>query len=418
MKRRQFLQQAVVLGATVSLPTILTMPLRGQAAPSNRIRIACIGLGGMGMYHLKGLVAMPQCEVVALCDVDRRKMAAARSIAGVSEEACTQDFRELLARSDVDAVNIATPDHWHVPMAMAASKAGKSVYVQKPISMNVREGRALVELAKDLGTVMQVGSQQRSSRNFRHAAELVRNGYLGTITSIVVGLEKPYNPDPGMAPPEPVPAELGYEMWLGPAPFKPYSSERVAHFRSSFDYSGGYFSDWAAHHLDIVQWALGKDDSGPVAVEGTGVFHDRGTFNVPMSYEVKYRYAEGVPVVASEKFENGIRFEGTEGWVFVNRDKYTASRKSLLSLRMAPTDVRLLESEDHTVNFFDAVASGRPVVAPAEAGHRSASMCHIGNIAMRLGRALDWDPAKEEFVSDDQANRLLGGVQRQDWKLT
>lgn len=252
LNRRRFLQGAAVLGASLALPTIITTPIRGQNAPSNRITIACIGLGGMGMHHLNGLVNMPECRVVALCDVDSMKLESARAVSGLTEAECTRDFRNLLGRPDIDAVNIATPDHWHVPLAMAAAKAGKSVYVQKPISLNVREGRQLARLANDLGTIVQTGSQQRSSRNFRHAAELVLNGYLGEIKRIEVGLEKPYNPNPGLAPAEPVPDRLDYDMWLGPAAYKPFSWERVAHFRSSFDYSGGYYSDWAAHHLDIV----------------------------------------------------------------------------------------------------------------------------------------------------------------------
>lgn len=417
LTRRDFLRSAATLAAATAIPTVITTPLFGDAAPSNRITVGCIGMGNMGSFHLQGLLEMDPCQVVALCDVDSMKLESARELAGLEPRDTYRDFREMLERDDIDAINIATPDHWHVPMAMAAVRAGKAVYVQKPVSLTILEGRRLCDLCNDVNAIVQVGSQQRSSRNFRHAAELVRNGYLGEIKRIDVGLEEPYTFDAGTSPPEPEPDHLDYQKWLGPAPFKPYSFQRVVHFRSSYDYSGGYFSDWGAHHFDIVQWALGMDNSGPEFVEGTGTFHTEGSFNVPMSYDVTYQYPGNIPMRATEKLPQGIRFEGTEGWLFVNRERFDASRKSLLNLRLAPSDVRLIESNEHTLNLFDAMRGRSPIVAPPEVGHRTATVCHIGNIALRLGRPLQWDPVKETFVNDEAANRLRDGADRQDWRV-
>jgi len=396
---------------------VLPSRLLGARAPSGRITVASIGVGAMGQYHLNAMQAMDECEVVAVCDVDARKVTQALAIIGLPASARYRDFHEVLEREDVDAVNIATPDHWHTPLALEAIRAGKAVYVQKPISLTIAEGRSLADAARRWGAIVQTGSQQRSSRNFRFACELVRNGILGSLRQVLVGLENPYNPNPGVEQPSPPPPELDYGLWLGPAPFQPYSWERVTHFRGCFDYSGGYYSDWGAHHLDIVQWALDMDDSGPRLVEGTGTFHARGIFDVPMDFRVRYEYSGGISVVASLESEQGILFEGTEGSVFVSRTRMDAQPRSLLSARIPPTGVRLRASDNHLGDFFDCIRRGRGPIAHAEVGHRSATVCHLGNIAMRLGRALEWDPGSERFVDDSDANRMLSVPARPDWRL-
>lgn len=401
--------------AALAFPAILTTPLRGASAPSNRITIASIGLGGMGMYHLRAWCAEPSCVVVALCDCDAAKLPAARAATGLDERACYSDFREVLERSDVDAVDISTPDHWHTPLAIAAIKAGKAVYLQKPVSLTIAEGRALIAACRRYGGIVQVGSQQRSDRNFRLAAQIVRNGRLGRLKQITVGLEKAYYPVAGVMPTTVPPVGLDYDRWLGPAPFKPYTPERTVHFRGSFDYSGGYFSDWGAHHFDIVQWALGMDDSGPVSVDGRGVFWKEGIFDVPHEFEATYRYADGTRVVASQAFENGILFEGERGHVFVSRTRMSAEPRSLLTDGFGAGDVVLPESRSHDLDFLAAVREGRDPLVTVEIGHRSATMCHMGNIAMVLGRELAWDPKAEMFVGDDEANRLQARAHRAPW---
>jgi predicted dehydrogenase len=418
IKRRDVLKSGTTLAIGIAFPAIVPSSVFGSTAPSNRVALGCIGLGSMGGHHLQALATMSEsCDVVGLCDVNRNKLDSAQEVTPVAPERATQDFRELMARDDIDAVNIATPDHWHTPLAIAAIKAGKAVFLQKPVSINVREGRILSDAVTRYGAILQVGSQQRSSRNFRLACELVRNGKIGDVSEIQVGLEKPYNANPGLEPTSTPPAELDYEMWLGPAPWREYSNERVVHFRGCFDYSGGYFADWGAHHLDIVQWALDQDKGGPVWVDGRGVFHEEGIFTVPMSYEVMYRYEDGTRVIASEEFERGITFKGSEGEIFVSRDRFAPTPSAIIGSSLAPGDARLPVSDHHLTNFFDAVRQGTQPIVPAETGHRSATLCHIGNISMRLARPLNWDPVFESFENDDEANRFLASSSRTPWNF-
>lgn len=419
MNRRSFLRRAAGSCLLAGVPSIVPSSVFGATAPSNRLNTAMIGVGGMGGYHLRELLQYKDYfSVVALCDVKRQQLAINGELARLSPENLYNDFEEVLARKDVDAVVISTPDHWHVPLGIASLKAGKAVYLQKPISKTVAEGRSLVEVQKRYGGTMQIGSQQRSMPGFRKVAEWVRNGVLGEITQIEVGLEKPYYSQPGLQPFEAIPDDIDYDRWLGPAPYKPYSPERVIHFRANFDYAGGYYADWGAHHFDIVQWALGMDQSGPVYVDGKGVFHDQGIFNVPMEYEVHYRYANGIPMHASEKFENGIRFIGTKGWVFVSRERMEAEPRSLLSTTLKASDIHYRVTQTHSLDFYESVKTGRDPIVTVETGHRSATVCHIGNVSMRLGRPLQWDPVAERFVNDDEANRYLNEAAREPWGIS
>lgn len=415
--RRGFLKKSSAGAAAAALPLMLPQSIFASPAPSERIQIALIGCGAMGRFQLQGLKVNSHCHIQALCDVDQTKLAMGREVQDVGQDHCYQDFRELLENEDLDAVFIATPDHWHVLISMAAIQAGKAVYCQKPLSLCIDEGRALCRMVEDYGSILEVGSQQRSQSSFRVAAEKVRNGYIGEIRYVEVGLEPPYNNHPGLQAPMAPPPELDYNMWLGPALWEPYSWERVVHFRNNLNYSSGYLGDWGAHHLDIVQWALGMDRSGPRHISGKGVFHQQGIFNVPMDFDVLYQYAKGPEVRANITYENGIRFVGDEGWIFVSRERFDASRLSLLEDKLHPSDIHYRKSRGHEDDFFESIRTNRHPLVTAETGHRSATLCHLGNISMRLGRPLEWDPEKEIMVGDATANRMKNYAMRPPWSL-
>ncbi|MBT3379822.1 MAG: Gfo/Idh/MocA family oxidoreductase [Lentisphaerae bacterium] len=426
MDRRTFLSRAgVSIGA---FPFILSnRSLGGQAAPSNRFAFASIGIGGMGGGNLGGFMNRENVQIVAVCDADGSRCSAAQKrvnkhyagkTASGAYKGCDaySDFREIIARDDIDGVIISTPDHWHVPIAVAAAKSGKDMYCEKPLTLTVGEGRVLSDTIRRYGRVLQVGSQQRSGRNFRFACELVRNGRIGKLERIYANIGGA--PSTGVHVPMDVPGGFDYDMWLGSAPWAPYTKARChGSFRWIFDYSGGKMTDWGAHHNDIAQWANGADRSGPVAVEGTGRFPSDGLYNVPTQFEVTYTYANDVVLTCRSTGENGIRFEGSDGWIFVSRSRIDGHPKSLLRETIAPDEIHLYESRDHRANLLECMATRRETVAPAEVGHRSATVCHIGNIAMILGRKLKWDPDRERFAGDEVANRMLDRSRRSPWRL-
>jgi len=423
--RREFIRTSAVAGAAA-----LTRPLFAagpRTSPSNRIVLAGIGLGGMGNADLGGFINRDEVQVVAVCDVDTAHREAARQrvdrhYANQTRSgryrgcAAYNDFRELLARDDIDAVVIATPDHWHVPIAVAAARAGKDMYCEKPLTLTVHEGRVLSDTIRSHGRVLQVGSQQRSSRQFRFACELVRNGRIGRLLRIETRIGGA--PSCGIEPPMPVPEGFDYDFWLGQAPEAPYTRKRChGSFRWVRDYSGGKMTDWGAHHNDIAQWALGTEHGGPVEVDGVGVFPDNGLFNVPTSFDVTYRYANGVILVCSSRGENGVFFQGTDGWIFVSRSRIDADPKSLLKETLGPDEIHLYESRDHRGNFLECLRTRSEPIAPVEVGHRSATVCHIGNISMLLGRKLRWNPKTEQFAGDQAANRMLRRTMRSPWRV-
>ncbi len=398
----------------------------GQSAPSSRIATALIGSGSRGRQIIAG-----GDRVVAVCDVDAKRRAQAKSQidTAAGDQSCREfgDFREVLDRDDVDAVVIATPDHWHVPIAMAAIRVGKAVYVEKPLSVTVQEGRRLVEVVRRYGGIVQVGSQQRSDEKFIKACELVRNGRLGRVQTIRVTIVGRPGPASGVWSPQPVPPELDYEMWLGPAPWAPYHKDRCHYnFRFVSDYSGGDMTNWGAHHLDIVQWALDADQSGPVEVAAQGKRHPTGLHDTFFDVEAEYLYRGDVRVLLQSQATNiqtgGIRFEGTEGWVYVSREKIDAEPKSLLTTQLGPDEIHLAPEGGggtHMGIWLDCIRRRNPkgVNAPAEVGHRSATACHLTNIAMELGRKCHWDPATEQFPNDPEANRLLRRAAREPWSF-
>ena len=415
--------------------------LNGAVAPSDRITMGIIGTGNQGTNDMRNFLRDDRVQVVAVCDVNRKgagywngrvagrdpaKEIVEAHYAGKTGkdafEGCTshRDFRELLNRSDIDAVEIATPDHWHAIPTVLAAKAGKDIYCQKPLSLTVTEGRAMSDAVARYQRVFQTGSQQRSSRNFRHGCELVRNGRIGKLLEVECGLPGG-RPDIGRngdrKAPEPVPAGFDYDFWLGPAPYAPYSPARVGvNFRWTYDYSGGQLTDWGGHHPDIAQWGMGTTHTGPVRIKNaSGVWPEDPVWNTATEYYFEADYRNGVTMKISNKLRGGVTFKGSDGWVFVNRGAIDANPKSLLDEQFGDQDIRLPVSDNHFRNFIDCVLSRDAPVAPVEQAHRTITICHLGNIAMLLGRDLTWDPEREQVVNDHVANSLLNRPYRAPW---
>jgi len=423
LSRRGFLRGV----AAAAVPAIVPASVFGAGAPSSRIAVGCIGVGRMGMVDLKSIMGSRGVQIVAVCDVDSNRMNAARSYVnartGTTGCGAHGDFRDLTARDDIDAVQIATPDHWHALPAVAAARAGKDVFVQKPLTLTIAEGRVLSDTIRRYGLVLQVGSQQRSDQRFRFACELVRNGRIGKLHTVKVGISG--DPACGPQPVMPVPENLNYEMWLGPAPMAPYTQARV-HPQKGYgrpgwlrirDYGAGMITGWGAHHMDIAHWGMGAERCGPLAVEGRAQFPADGLWDVHGAFGIDYLYAGGVRLNCSNRHPNGVRFEGADGWVFVSRGRIDAGPKSLLKSVIGPSEVHLYKSPNHKANFLDCIRSRRRTVAPVEIGHRSCTACLLGDMAMRTGRKLKWDPKTERFSDDDQANGMLDRAMRAPWRL-
>ena len=430
ISRRNFLKGAAT--TIVSAPFIVpssVLGVTGTTAPSNRLVMGCIGVGGMGTGNMRSFLGYDDVQVVAVCDVDSGHREHAKKIVENhyaerlgkrTYRGCQSysDFRELLARKDIDAVMIATPDHWHVLISIAAAKAGKDIYCEKPLSSTIAEGRALCETIKRYNRVFQTGTQLRSMRNVRFACELVRNGRIGKLHTIRTFL--PPGIAIGLQPIMPVPEGFDYDMWLGPAPWAPYTQKRCHfNFRYISDYAGGPMTDFGAHDNDIAQWGNDTQLTGPVEVEGHGEFPREGLWDTATTFKVYYKYANGVRLICSTDpypSGTGVRFEGDEGWLYT-RSHIDAGPKSLLNSKIGPSEIYLYKSDDHHRNFLDCIRSRKKTIAPAEVGHRSTTICHIGNIAMQLERKLHWDPRKERFVNDGEANRLLSRPMRSPWHI-
>ena len=392
--------------------------------PNDQINVGAIGVGGrkggyrQGMGDTQRIGGQHGVKIVAICDLDEVHRNDAADYFG-ADCARFKDFRDLLARKDIDAVVIGTPDHWHVPIAMAALKAGKHVYCEKPLTLYIEQGKKLVKLHKSTKQVFQVGSQQRSDQRFRLACELVRNGRIGKVTRVEAHL--PTGPIGGPFPVEPEPKDMDWDMWLGPAPKVPYTHERVhGVFRWWLDYSGGNMTDWGAHHNDIAQWGLGTDRSGPVQIQAYGKANNIGEncYTTFPEFDIDYTYADGTVLHTTNKGENGVEFFGDKGSIFVSRSTIRASNQALLDEPLPASATHLYESIDHHRNFIECIRAGKGAICDAEIGHRSASVCHLGNISLRLGgRKLHWDPAKEEFVGDKEAQGMVSRVQRKPWAV-
>ena len=395
-----------------------------------------VGMGNNGCNWVLRFARDPRVQVVAVCDVNRegpgywngesRGREYARRLVdehyGSKSCAVYEDFRELLARPDIDAVYIGTPDHWHAYITIAAALAGKHIYCQKPLSLTVREGRAMATAVRESGVTFQTGSQQRSDKNFRRACELVRNGRIGRLHTVRVGLPGG-TPDIGktahLTETVPVPDGFNFDLWLGPAPEAEYCPARVGvNFRWNFDYSGGQQTDWGGHHPDIAQWGMNTEHTGPVAIKNArGKFAEHPVYNTATEYSFECHYENGVTMLISNKERRGVTFEGTDGWVWANRGIYKASSESIRNSPIDPGDIHLYKSDDHVANFIDCVFSGQPTAAPVEVAHRTITIAHLGNIALRTGRDLRWDPVREEIIDDFGASDLLGKSYRAPWDV-
>ncbi|MDP6446902.1 MAG: Gfo/Idh/MocA family oxidoreductase [Pirellulaceae bacterium] len=429
ISRRRFLQAGAVAGAALWSPSsIRTAAAQGKP----RAKVERLGVGAIGLRYQGTVIAVKAAlygDVVAVCDVDSHLRDQGKASFG-STPRHFDDYRDLLKRPEVDVVTIGTPDHWHVKMAADALRAGKDVYVEKPLTLTVDEGKFLRKVAQQTGRVVQVGSWQRSDSRFRLAVEMVRQGRIGKLQTVDVVLGK--NKVGGPFARRTVPGHLNWDRWQGQTPDTPYIEERCHYtFRWWYEYSGGQMTDWGAHHLDIAQWAIG---SNPVEIEATAKYPTTADgYNVAIDFSAKYKYANGVTMNVSDTGRNGIMLTGDQGRIFVNRG--VISGKPVETLAANPLDreqFKLYGADNldrparagkleaiinHMGNFFDCVAARKTPISDVESQHRSATTCHLGNIAMRLGRALKWDPVAERFVGDPEADRLLRREQRSGYEV-
>jgi predicted dehydrogenase len=446
--RRTFVKTvATTVGATtVGFPSIVPSSVFGATSPSNRINIGAIGTGRISRGHdLPRIWKHSTVRIVAVCDLDSKRLNDAIALVnGYYTEATGKrydgvkgynDYRDLLANRDIDAVVISTPDHWHALPTIDAVQAGKDVYLQKPLSLTISEGRIISNAVHKSGRIFQIGSQQRSMPQFRYAAELVRNGRIGQLETVYVGL--PGDPPGKDEPMMPVPANLNYDMWLGSTPVVPYTENRV-HPQTGYgrpgwlrceQFGAGMITGWGAHHLDSAHWAMDTEYTGPVEIWGTAEFPKSGLWDVHGPFKTEAIYANGVRMVVSGEYTNGIKFEGTEGWIFVSRGNETvtasdpvaglkdatalaASDPNIITSVVGPDEVHLYDSKDHHGNWLECIKTRQQPITPVEVAHRACTACLLHHIAMKLKRNLSWDPVRERFKNDDEANAMLSRPQR------
>jgi len=416
--RRTFLRKSC-LAASTAFAAPMILPSRVFGA-NERISVGAIGVRNQGAGNVKKFLAAG-ADVVGICDVDSTVAAAGAEIVSAKGPSpkLFGDYREMLEEKGIDAVVITTPDHWHALMTIDACKAGKDVYCEKPLSLAIAEGRRMVNAAREYKRIVQTGSQQRSSEEFWKACMLVRNGFIGDVREVLVGIPGPNHPGP-IGAEEMVPAELNYDMWLGPAPLKPYHSKRVHYnFRFWWDYSGGQMTNFGAHHLDIAQWGLGMDDSGPVAAEGTAEFNPQMLHEVTEKCRISYTYANGIKMTLGQgqsDIQEGTTFIGTKGRVAVGRGKLFTEPAELDKTSLDAAELtQLYRSNDHTKNFLDCMRSRELPICDVEIGHRSATVCHLGNLVARLGRPVKWDPETETCPGDVEAQAMTDRPYRAPW---
>ncbi|MDD4871081.1 MAG: Gfo/Idh/MocA family oxidoreductase [Kiritimatiellae bacterium] len=429
--RREFLKRTCC--GTVAAPFIFTPGLLGVVPPSQRITLACIGTGLQGGRNTNQFLGDPRVQIVASCDVDLPR---AKAMADVIEDhygrqsgsgrykgcTVTQDFRELIARDDIDAVMVATPDHTHAVIVVAAMRNGKDIYCEKPLAYSVAEGRAVVETVTRYGRVLQTGTQRRSSAKFRFGCELVRNGRIGKLHTVRVGPGGAFQIRGGFTGqelPQPVPQDFNYDLWLGPAPWVPYTPGRChLNFRRILDYAEGNISDNGVHFVDLGTWGMNTDLTGPEHIDGTATFPTNGLYDAPTDFCITYTYANGMRLIHSSSETFGVKFEGSEGWIQFSGGDITASSDSILRSEIGTGEIHLRSgAATHPADFIDCVLSRRLPAAHAEIGHRTATVCHLGFISCRLGRPLKWDPVREIFPDDAGANRLLSRAMRAPWSI-
>jgi len=407
--------------AALGLPTMVPASVFGLNSPSNRIVMGAIGVGSQGTGDMQGFIHKSEVQMVAVCDVDRSHRERAKKIVderyGNRQCQAYLDYRELIGRGDLDAVMLALPDHWHALPAIEAAKAGLDIHGQKPFARSIREGRAICNAVHRYGRVWQTGSQQRSDRKFRRACELVRNGRIGKILKVEVGLPTGGGTDVKRV--TKVPEGLDWDFWLGPAPYVPYRGVVHWNWRWMMDYSGGQLTDWAGHHIDIAHWGMGRDTTGPVEIQGKGNYPSDGIYSVPSEYRFTCRYANGIvmTVANNRQLTQGAKWYGEDGWIHVNRGGLNASNPNILKEEIGPNDTKLYDSRDHKQNFLDCVKSRELTICPAEVGHRSISVGLLGEIAMLTGKKIKWNPVKEEISNNAEASALLGRSYREPWTL-
>jgi predicted dehydrogenase len=448
MERREFLNKTLKTAAFgIAMPTIVPSSVFGKNAPSNKVNIGQIGCGRIARDHdLASTLKHDSARIMAACDVDRNRLEDGKKLIDgfyakkmgndkYMDTKMYDDYREMLLNKDIDAVMISTPDHWHSQPAMEAALAGKHVYLQKPTSLTIAEGRQLAHIVNKTGVVFQVGTQQRSSPQFRIAAELVRNGRIGKLHTVKIGL--PGDPSGPAAPTMPVPKGFNYDMWLGSTPNMPYTEIGV-HPQKGYDRPGwlrleqfgaGMITGWGQHHFDSAAWGMDTELTGPISVEAVAEFPKAGLWNVHGDFMVKAEYANGITMLTSGGFTNGIRYEGTEGWIFVSRGNYVASASDpvtaaksakaldasdpkILSSVIKDNEIKLQVSEEHHLNWLEGILNKTPVLSPVEIAHRACSVCLVSHVAMKLPGKLLWDPKTERFTNNEKANKMLSRSQR------
>ena len=455
VSRRKFLETSVKATAlstiALGIPSIVPASVFGKNAPSNRINIGAIGTGRISRGHdLPGVWKYDFAQVVAVCDVDTKRAAEGKTLIneyytkrdgkpfdGIKEY---HDYRELINNKDIDAVIISTPDHTHAMIGIAAARAKKHIYMQKPASLTISEGRIVSDIVQKSGIKFQIGSQQRSWEQFRYAAELVRNGRIGQLKTVYVGL--PGDPSGEEEPEMPVPRNLNYDMWLASTPMVYYTEKRV-HPQVGYDRPGwlrceqfgaGMITGWGSHHIDSAHWGMGMERSGPIEVWGHAEFPKKGLWDVHGIFKTEALYDNGVRMVVSNELPNGIKFEGSEGWIFVTRGNYQATSSDPVSNKdgtkpldasdpkiiksvIGPDEFHFIVSKDHHGNWLEAIRDNKPTIAPVEEAHRSCSACLVHHIVMKLDRKVYWDPKTEKFKNDDEANSRLSRPQRPAYAL-
>jgi predicted dehydrogenase len=448
MKRRNFLGQTVTgIAGVILVPTIVPSSVFGKNAPGNKINIGQIGCGRIGRKHdLPFVIKQDISRVIAVCELDKNRLISTKKrVIELYKKKTGQDnyidpkmyddYHEMLLNKDIDAVVISTPDHWHAQVAMEAALAGKHIYLQKPTSLTIAEGRVLSNIVKKSGVILQVGTQQRCYPQFRIAAELVRNGRIGKLHTVKVGIGA--DPSGPLAPAMPVPPTFNYDMWLGSTPLVPYT-EKGVHSQTAFDRPGwmrreqfgaGMITGWGQHHYDSAAWGMDTEYTGPITVQATAEFPKSGLFDVHGNFMAKAEYANGITMYTSSVYPNGIRYEGTDGWIFVSRgnervtdsDPIVTDDKSkpldagdpkILTSVIGENEIHLYKSDEQHGNWLDCIQSGKEPISPIEIGHRACTVCLITHIAMRVPGVLHWDPKAEIFLNSDLANSLLSRSQR------
>jgi predicted dehydrogenase len=426
VSRRRFLQQSAALGAGAALVT--TVPVRGGTlAPSNKITIGCIGVGGMGTSNMKVFLGLPECRVVAVCDTyeDRRQRAKRIVEEQYDAKGCQMyaDYRELLARKDIDAVMIAAQDHWHALIATAAAKAGKDMYCEKPLGVSVAESQCIRDTIRRTKRVFQTGTWQRSQGKFQQACNLVRNGYVGKVHTVEVAAPGPqYRPKyKGSMDPQPVPEGFDWNMWRGPAPTQPYNPGRVAwpDWYLIWDYCAGFVTNWGVHHLDIANWGCPEIGNSSFEVQCQATYRHEGFTNNIDTWRAVFTYPSGLKMVFTDTPQQpaGTKFIGDQGWVYVDRAGIWAAPDALLKVKLKPSDLRLTEAKHHGDDFLTCIRTRKDPVSNVDASHKATTLGLVTDIAGRLKQTLKWDAKQERFVGNDEANRMLVRPMHNGWRL-